>query len=338
MKRFRVVVAGCGGMARTWVDYAIKRSDTEIVALVDLYPLTAQSLASQYGLSVPIYDDLREAIVATKANLVFDITVPESHVTITTTALSLGCDVFGEKPMGASMEQAQAMAEAARVAGRHYAVMQNRRYQPEIRAFRDLVQGGVIGTPGAAYADFFLGPHFGGFREAMEHPLILDMAIHTFDQARFILGANPVAVYCKAFNPAGSWYAGSSSAICLFDMSDGSVFCYRGSWSAQGVPTSWEADWRVTGSQGTAVWDGANRLFAEVVDPASEPSFIRDVQRIEPSKTWEGQAGHHGCLDEMFASLIENRPAETDSADNLHSVAMVFAAIESAKREQKVYL
>ena len=61
-------------------------------------------------------------------------------------------------------------------------------------------------------ADFFIGAHFGGFRDEMAHVLLLDMAIHTFDQARKILGADPVSVYCHEFNPAGSWYAGASSA------------------------------------------------------------------------------------------------------------------------------
>ena len=31
----------------------------------------------------------------------------------------------------------------------------------------------------------------------MEHVLLLDMAIHTFDQARLITGADPVSVYCQ---------------------------------------------------------------------------------------------------------------------------------------------
>lgn len=337
LKRFRIVVAGCGGMARTWVDYALLRTDdTEIVALVDLYPETAHQMVKQYNLHVPVFTDLTEAILATKANLVFDITIPESHLAITTTALQLGCDVLGEKPMGVSLIEAQAMAATALETGRHYAVMQNRRYQREIRAYRDLVQGGAIGVPGAAFADFFIGAHFGGFRDAMDHPLILDMAIHTFDQARFILGADPVAVYCKEFNLPGSWYQGNASAICIFDMSDGSVFCYRGSWSAEGAPTSWESEWRVTGSKGTAIWDGADRLFAEVVDESVEPAFSRKTKRIEPLFRYEGRSGHHGCLDDMFAALLANRRAPTDSTDNIKSVAMVFAAIESAKRAEKV--
>lgn len=54
--------------------------------------------------------------------------------------------------------------------------------------------------------------HFGGFRDKMPSPLILDMAIHHFDLARYMSGADPVAVYAKEFNPAGSWYKGDVSA------------------------------------------------------------------------------------------------------------------------------
>lgn len=89
----------------------------------------------------------------------------------------------------------------------------------------------------------------------MDHPLIVDMAIHTFDQARFISGTDPISVYCHEYNPPGSWYKGNAAAICIFEMSDGSVFTYRGSWAAEGQNTSWESAWRVTGSEGTALWD-----------------------------------------------------------------------------------
>lgn len=35
----------------------------------------------------------------------------------------------------------------------------------------------------------------------MDHPLLLDMAVHAFDAARWFLGADPVGVYCEEFNP-----------------------------------------------------------------------------------------------------------------------------------------
>lgn len=334
---YRVVVAGCGGMANTWIDYAKKREDTEIVALVDIKPEMAQAMAEKHGLSSRIYTDVRQAIGETDANLVFDITIPASHYGIASAAMEAGCDVFSEKPLAETMEQCNSLVNIAGQTGRSHAVMQNRRFDPRIRSLRKLIETGTIGKPGYIGADFFLGPHFGGFRDAMDSPLLLDMAIHTFDQARLISGADPVSVYCHEFNPAGSWYAGMAAAICIFEMSDGSVFCYRGSWCAEGAPTSWEASWRITGEKGTALWDGRGEPYAEVVAEGDHTGkFIRDYVRVEGEKVELGNTFHHGCLDEMFLSLEENRPAETNSRDNRYSMAMVLAALESAGTGGKV--
>jgi len=338
VRNHRIVVAGCGSMSNTWLDYAVQRENTEIVGLVDVNMDIAQSMAEKRGLQVPVFSDVAQALAETGANLVFDITIPAAHRQVVTTALEAGCHVFGEKPMAETMEDAKEVLKVAQKTGKKYAVMQNRRYLKQIRAFRDVLASEAIGTVGSIHADFFLGPHFGGFRDMMDSPLIVDMAIHTFDQARFITGTDPVSVYCHEFNPPGSWYKGNASAICIFEMSDGSVFSYRGSWCAEGLNTSWEADWRVTGSRGTARWDGVNLPVCEVVDPSRPAEFINPTKMLEVSSRWEGQEGHWGCLDEMFASLEQNRPAETDCSDNIKSMAMVFGALESAKTGKKVLL
>ncbi|REE78923.1 putative dehydrogenase [Paenibacillus taihuensis] len=338
MAKHRIVVAGCGGMSNTWIDYAIKRENAEIVGLVDIYEESAKSMAAKKGLDVPTFTDLGAALEATGANLVFDVTIPASHKQVAITAMRAGCNVFGEKPMAESYEDAKEIVAVSGETGKRYSVMQNRRYLPQIRSFRDLLRNDTIGTVGSIHADFYLGAHFGGFRDLMDSPLIVDMAIHTFDQARFIIDADPVSVYCHEFNPPGSWYKGNASAICIFEMSDGSVFSYRGSWCADGLNTSWESDWRVTGSKGGARWDGFGMPYGEYVDASKPDAFIREMTRFEGTKDWNGQEGHFGCFDEMFAALEEDRPAETDCLDNIKSVAMVFGAVESARTGQKVML
>ncbi|WP_157071133.1 Gfo/Idh/MocA family protein [Alicyclobacillus acidiphilus] len=338
MIKHKVVVAGCGGMSNTWLDYVAQREDIEIVGLVDIAIDSANAMAQRRGLSVPTFTDLEQAIRQTAPNLVFDITVPESHRQIVTTALQAGCHVFGEKPMGKSMEDAEAMLSAAERSGKRYSVMQNRRYLKQIRAVQTTLRNNVIGPVGSIYADFFIGAHFGGFRDAMDHPLILDMAVHTFDQARFILGADAVSVYCHEFNPVGSWYQGNASAVCIFEMSDGSVFCYRGSWCAEGFNTSWESEWRAIGQRGTLLWNGKDDPVCEIVDEAQPGGFISRTKTVEIPVDWIGREGHWGCLDEMFKSVDEDRPAETDCTDNIKSVAMVFGAIESASSGKKVLL
>ncbi|MFS0726083.1 Gfo/Idh/MocA family protein [Paenibacillus sp. 1P07SE] len=338
MTKHRIVVAGCGGMANRWVDYALARENAEIVGLVDLYEASARKLAERKELEVPVFTDLSAALKATEANLVFDVTIPASHKAIVTTAMEAGCNVFGEKPMAESLADAREITAVSQRTGRRYSVMQNRRYNPRIRTLRQLVADGGLGTLGAVHTDFFIGAHFGGFRDEMASPLIIDMAIHTFDQARFITGADAVSVYCHEHNMPGSWYKGDASAVCIFEMSDGSVFTYRGSWSAEGYGTAWDADWRVIGSKGTARWDGHEALSMQVVDEAGQPGFMSAMktQALEPD--WPGRLEHDGCLDEMFAALEAGRAAETDSLDNIRSMAMVFGAVESAKTGRKVKL
>jgi len=338
-KPFKIVLAGCGAMAHTWVEYALERQDAEIVALVDLNETTARALAERHGLEqVGIFSDVSQAIRATGANLVFDVTAPQAHERVTRAALEAGCPVFGEKPMAASMEQAREMVVLAGSVGKTYAVMQNRRYLEPIRALRSLIAEGTVGTPGFVTSEFFIGAHFGGFRDAMASPLLLDMAIHTFDQARFITGKNPLSVYCHEFNPSGSWYAGNAAAACIFEFEGGLVFSYNGSWCAEGAPTSWEASWRVSGSHGTAMWSGNGAPYAEVgVNPAQQ-GFLRDTVRVSASLEWQGREGHHGALDEMFAALLGGRAPETVCTDNIKSVAMVFGALESARTGRKVQL
>jgi len=341
---FKIAVVGCGGMSEAWIRYAEERrktlGDVEIVALVDLRKESAEAKARAFELKAPCFTSLDEALRSTGANLVFDISIPESHKTVALTAFSHGCSVFGEKPMASSLADAREMVAAAKKAGVRYSVMQNRRYLPGIRAYRQLVAE-HLGQVGLVNADFYLGPHFGGFRDSMDSPLVLDMAIHTFDMARLIAGADPVSVYCKESNPSWSWYKGASSATCVFELENGAVFTYRGSWAAEGAPTTWEGDWRVVGAQGTALWNGADEPWAEVVSPlpAGETMpFQRSVERRTPGGGWLGRSGHDGCLDEMFAALKEGRPAETDCADNVKSVQMVFGALESSRTGKIVSL
>jgi predicted dehydrogenase len=186
-------------------------------------------------------------------------------------------------------------------------------------------------------------PHFGGFRHEMEHPLLVEMAVHTFDQMRFITGEEPLSVYCLEFNPSGSLFRGAAAAECVFECTSGCVFSYRGSWAAEGCRTSWASEWRVVGDRGTAVWDGEGAPHGEmevepiVVEPvASEPLW--PTRRLEFPHTYAGEEGHAGCIESFFAGLASGTRPETDSSDNIKSLAMVFAALESSRRGERVVI
>ena len=82
------------------------------------------------------------------------------------------------------------------------------------------------------------------------------------------------------------------------------------------------------------IWNGVDAPYAEVV--AADEGFLRTCRRVESTVGWQGPDGHAGCLDEMVTALVDGTQPMTSSADNAKSLGMVFAAIESAERGEKV--
>ncbi len=334
----KAVLVGCGGISRAWTRAAAEIPDFELAGFVDLNEEAARTRAEEYGRpDALIGSDLEAALDQIQPDIVFDCTIPTAHVNIVLTALKHGIHVLGEKPLADTIENAQEMVAAAQEAGKLYSVMQNRRFDPNIRRLRSVIQSGTIGPLTMLNSDFFVGAHFGGFRDHMEHVLLLDMAIHTFDAARFISGADPVSVYCKEWNPASSWYDQDSAAIAIFEMSNGLIYTYRGSWCAEGMRTTWESDWRVVGQKGSLIWHGDEHIQGEVV--AGDEGFFRPVENIEiPGDVPAEQTGGHAGLIKEFVEAVRSGSSSvaTPASDNIKSLAMVFGAIESAEKGRSV--
>lgn len=335
-EKLKIVLVGCGGMSQAWLRTAVELPDVQVVGLVDLHRETAVERASQFELSKDIiYPNLTDALAAVKADIVFDVTIPDAHDAVTIEALRAGCHVLGEKPMSVDLTRARAMVAEAEKAKRLYAVIQNRRYEPNIQSVRQLITSGAVGQPQEIYSDFFLGPHFGGFRDEMAHPLLVDMAIHTFDAARYIGGADPVSVYCHAFNPGRSWYKGDASAVAIFEMTGGLVYCYRGSWCAEGEATSWNSQWRIVGQRGSITWDGEQNITASYVESDSE-GFKRDTVQIDVPRVTVEHLGHDGLIREFIDCVRQGTTPQTICTDNIKSLAMVLAAVQSTETGKRV--
>ena len=333
----KAVLVGCGGISQTWFQGISQIEGLQMVGLVDIAREAAQRRADEFGLSAAVVDtDLKAVLRATVPDVVFNCTVPEAHKEVTLTALAYGCHVLGEKPLADSLENAREMVAAAQRAGRLFAVIQNRRFHAGIRRLRRFLDARTIGDLTTVHSDFYLGAHFGGFRDHMVHVLLLDMAIHTFDAARLIAAADPVSVFCHEWNPAGSWYDHDASAVAVFQLSDGIVFTYRGSWCAEGQNTSWESDWRVIGQKGSVTWDGGEGFAAQVVSkPGGFRSELADVQ-VPPLRHGDRIGGHAGQIADFYECVRSGRIPETICTDNIKSLAMVLGAVASAQAGQVV--
>ena len=333
----KAVLVGCGAMSRAWLEAARQLDDVSIVGLVDIDVDRARSRAAEFGLAdAAVGDSLSAILEQKKPDAVFDVVVPSARPSVAFTAFAHGCHLLSEKPLAPSLADARAIIAAAREAGRIHAVVQNRRYIEPVRRIRRLVDSGAIGKPTSIHCDFFLAPHFGGFREEMDHVLLLDMAIHTFDAARAMTGLEARRVYCQEWNPTSSWYRQGSSAAAIFDMSGGVIFTYRGSWCADGARTSWEAAWRIVGERGSLVWDGRDTITAEVAADGARDGLFDQTRPVDiPPLDASDAIGGHLAIMKQFVAAVRGGPLpETVSTDNLNSLAMVFGAIKSAETGQ----
>lgn len=333
MGRVRAVVVGAGGIAGAWFPPLLKE-DVEIAAVVDLNLDAARRRIEEYGLSAEATTNLSDALASHAPDFVVDLTVPEAHCEVTCTALEAGCHVIGEKPMASRMDEARQMVRTSERTGKLYMVSQSRRWNPAHEQVRRVVAEGALGTVTTVNCDFYIGAHFGGFRDEMPSPLILDMAIHHFDLARYMAQEDATHVYAREFSPAGSWYRGDAAASCIFEMTHGVVFTYRGSWCAEGCHTSWNGDWRIVGDRGTLLYDHDHPPRGQVV--AGTEGFHRPLEDLcvpEPRLEYDGM---HGALREMLEFLRGGAAPQTECHDNIRSLAMVFAAIESSRRGERV--
>jgi len=338
MQQFRVILVGCGGISREELKPLTLRDDVEMVALVDPDENRARQLAQEFQLTdTAIYPQLEEALLAQTPDVAVDCTPPGCHRQVVTTALAHHCHVLGQKPMADSLEDAQAMVEAARRSGRQYGVIQTVRFNPLHLGLRDFLVDRPFGPLTHIDTRFFSGLHFpaGDFRLEMPHVLLVDMAIHHFDVMRMLTGSDPASVHCHDWNPNGSWFANGANTHAFFKMQDGSHFTYTGSWCAEGGSG---LEWSFFGEHGSLLTRGKKAIVAKRV--RSTPGFRSELDElpIQLPHLSPAQLGHAGAVNDFFDALQAGRSPMCPAEDNYKSFAMVDAAIRSAETGQEIQL
>lgn len=304
----RAVLAGAGALGPYWARELVESPDTELAGWVDLDVSRVKAAAAELGVTVAAGDALAPMLREQRPDFVVNVTPPAAHHAVALTAFDHGAHVLTEKPLATSMDEARAMIEAADRAGRLLMVSQNRRYMPELQAFREEVA--ALGPLSSLTCEFHRNHRDAAaeFLFAFPQPLLLDMAIHLFDAARALTGADPLSVYCDSYSPPWSWYEGPAAAAAVFRMTRDLRFAFVGNWAAPRDETSWTGWWRAIGEGGIATWDG-------------EDTEKRDPERF---------LGLAGSLADFVAALRGGGTPQGEGHDNLKSLAMCHAAVESA--------
>jgi predicted dehydrogenase len=324
-----VVVVGAGGMGSWWAREIVASEVAELVGVADLVEGAPERVIAQSGADDPgavaVGTDGVDLALELGADLLVDPTVPVAHHPVTVKALHAGIPVLGEKPVTETLPEAISLLAHAELTGVPFMVSQSRRFFRQVRQLRSFVA--AHGPTVMTSAFFSLFTEMEGFRRTQRHPLLRDMGIHAFDTARYILDADPVAVTAVGTRPEWSVYHHDATVSATFEMSDGSLFAYHGTWNARGLPTWWNSEWRIGAQHGSATWDGTG---VPVLGTADEEETAR-LQAAVEAETAPEPDQIAASLVECVSALREGRTPMCEIHENLLSFAMVEAAVAAVE-------
>lgn len=182
------------------------RDRVALVAAADLNREAAEAAAAPWGADA--YTDGREIVDRPDVEAIVIATPEAAHREWTVAAAGARKHVLCEKPMAASLEDADAMIAACRAAGVHLMIGHSRRFTRRYMEIRRAIDRGEIGTvrlvrenerrPGArpGQPGYYTGSHWTG-DPAVSVGAALTNGIHEADLLRWFAGAEPVAVFAE---------------------------------------------------------------------------------------------------------------------------------------------
>jgi predicted dehydrogenase len=332
----RLIQLGLGGWGRNWVQEVTRGTPgIEPVAWVEI-DSAARAQAIQ-ELELPparVFATLEEAQAAVPADAALVVVPLAAHAAVAREVLEAGLHALVEKPFTETLVQARSLVDLAHARGRVLMVNQNYRWFPAPELARRLLAEHAIGQPVACYLDFHFDYGTGYRYFFLEEPLLSDMAIHHFDTLRYVLDDEPTLVSCQSWSEPGAPFKGRPAAIATIRLAKGTLVSYRGSWISRGPATPYGGHWRLDGTTGTIEF--TFRGAFEQREKLDRLILHKSGRRPETAKLPEMPRKDRAGALAAFARWIESGkapPALSSAADNLKSLALMFAAIRSAKED-----
>ncbi len=335
-RTYRIGVIGAGGIVATSHLPSYRAQGWPIVRIASRSAETARELAAQF--QIPKHSAAFEDVINDADVDVVDVSLPPHlHRRVCEMAFAAGKHVLVQKPMATTLSDAAAIVAAAKDAGVHLCVNQNGRWDPAIRACKELLSRGVFGVPVTASVELRTRQPWQQFWEDAEnYPrlMILGMSIHHLDQFRFLFG-DPQSIVAVTQKYPGQAWPGESIAFYALKYSD--EFTAFGFDDGFPWTRDWSVKYRIEGTKAIAAgaigWPtgGYSTLRYTTTDaPDSwlEPAFTRK---------WFPDA-FAGTMGALFTAIATDTEAPISGRDNLKTMRLVEAAYLSAQEGRAVRL
>jgi 1,5-anhydro-D-fructose reductase (1,5-anhydro-D-mannitol-forming) len=315
---------GASTIAREWVIDAIRATGGELVLVMSSSPERARAYAEQNGIPKAV-SDLDALVSDSDIDAVYISTTNELHRDQAIAAAKAGKHVLCEKPLSLSLDDAHAMAAAAKAAGVVLATNHHLRNAATHVAMRDAIAAGKIGRPLAArvFHAVYLPPHLQGWR--LDKPsagggVILDITVHDADTLRFVLGEDPVEVI--ALSQSGGMSKGGleDAVMGVMRFESGLIAQFHDGFTTKFAETGFE----VHGTDGSLV--ARNVMTQRPVGTVTLRTA--EGERDLPN---HGKNLYETALEAFHSAIAgKGRPSAT-AEDGIWSLATGLAVVEAAK-------
>ena len=193
--KIRVGVIGTGRIGRLHIEHIAQNiPEAELVALCSLDPPSMDSLAEQFNVAQTT-DEYTELLTDPQIDAVLITSATNTHVEISQAAAKAGKHIFCEKPIALDLKQINETLAIVEETGVKFQVGFQRRFDASFMRIREAVASGEIGEPHIMRITS---------RDPAPPPIeyikvsggiFLDMTIHDFDMARYLIADEVVEIY-----------------------------------------------------------------------------------------------------------------------------------------------
>ncbi|MFD0712360.1 Gfo/Idh/MocA family protein [Paenibacillus sp. GCM10027626] len=338
-KTIKVAVIGCGSISkhRHIPEYAAN-PHVQLVAFVDLVAERAQRYADQYGAKA--YTDYKAMLAAEKPDAV-SVNLPNAlHAQVSIDAANAGAHVLVEKPMAASLAEAQAMIEAAAANGVYLMVGHNQRLMPPHVKAKEILDSGVLGKV-LTFRTSFGHPGPEGWsvdgRESwfFNKPEAImgamgDLGVHKSDLIRYLLQDEvaEVGAFIGTLHKDGTEV--DDNANCMLRMRSGAIGSLVASWTYYKGEDNSSVFWCENGVMKVGT-DPEDQVIVELRNGTVEKYKVGAISTNEKQES-------SGVIDAFIESIVTGTPPSISGEEGMKSLAVILAAFESQATGQIIKL
>jgi predicted dehydrogenase len=247
--------------------------------------------------------------------------------------------ILAQKPLGSNLNEAVEIVTLCKEAGILLTINQNMRYDQSIRACKSLLTRGILGEPVLATIEMRAIPHWMPWQERQGWCTLRIMSIHHLDTFRYWFG-NPNRIFASTRPDPRTKFA-HSDGICLYILEYDQTGLRASAWddvwagpSREGSGEDIGIRWRVEGTtgmaRGTIGWPSYPERTPSTLDYTTLDA-AGEWFKPRWAEVWFPDA-FGGPMAELLLALETNVPPSLSGEDNLHTMALVEAAYESAAR------